>query len=96
MYFVAPLVELSVEPVFEPLAALLVELVFAPQLFVQPHVLAALLVALVFALPAALSTVPLFVLERVPVPVFEPLAALLVALDVAPQLFVQLHEPVEP
>ena len=70
----------------------------------QPHVLAALLVALVFAFPVALSTVPLFVLERVPVPVFVPLAEPLVALDVAPlvelsvelvfapQLFVQPHE----
>ena len=70
----------------------------------QLHVLAALLVVLVFALPAALSTVPLFVLERVPVPVFVPLAEPLVALDVvplavlsvelvfAPQLFAQPHE----
>ena len=37
MYFVVPLVELSVEPVFEPLAALLVALDVVPQLFVQPH-----------------------------------------------------------
>ena len=71
-------------PVFVPLVELLVALDVAPQLFVQPHVLAALSVELVFALPAALSTVPLFVLERVPVPVFVPLAEPLVALDVVP------------